>query len=76
MNPSTPSLRSPEAACPWFELFQAVSLNPTSAMFEILFSQEKVHIFRAKLSFQLCPGMSREQSSVNCSSFRMCSMAL
>lgn len=40
MNPSTSSLRSPEAADPWFELFCVVSLNPTSAMFEMLFSQK------------------------------------
>lgn len=58
MNPSTPSLRSPEVARPWVELFHVVSLNPTSAMFEMLFSQKKTQIFRAKLSFQLCPGMS------------------
>lgn len=57
------------------ELFPAVSLNPTTAMFETLFSQKK-QIFRARLSFQLCPEMSREQSSVNCSSFKMRSMAL
>lgn len=75
MEPSDPFLRSLRAVRPWFELFRVVSLNPTSAMFETLFSQKK-QIFRARLSFQMCPGMSREQSSVNCSSFKMHSMAL
>ena len=75
MKPSDPSLRCLGAVHPWFELFRVVSLNPTSAMFETLFSQKK-QIFRARLSFQMCPGMSREQSSVNCSSFKMRSTVL
>lgn len=75
MKPSEPSLRSLPAVRPWFELFRVLSLNPTSATFETLFSQKK-QIFRARLSFQMCPGMSREQSSDNCSSFKMRSMAL
>lgn len=75
MKPSDPSLRSLQAVCTWFELFRVLSLNPTSAVFEALFSQKK-QICRARLSFQLCPGMSREQSAVNCSSFKMRSMAL
>lgn len=41
MKPSAPSLRSLEAAHPWFELFQVVSFNPTSATFEMLLSQKK-----------------------------------
>lgn len=41
MKPSAPSQRCLEAAHPWFELFRVVSFNPTSAMFEMLFSQKK-----------------------------------